>query len=331
LAADEQDSDPDVVPEALPPRAVRTRPFSRLRQPVPLLVTGQQGAGKTMLFDAWDTSQRRQPAKTDRSIDDEQHPLEVSVGRRFLIFPRRLRILPTVVPGQPSPQRGLAFGGTTRGDRRPVGVIHVVCFGYAEIWDTESAIVRQALQAHPVEVAEAIDPADATDEATDADEAIDPAEADEAIDPAEADEAIDPAEAAARRLALVRAFNLREEVADFRATAERLATTWRGTRRVASPWLVIALAKCDLYHADLEAAKRYYSGADPASRFGKALRALTAKVPHLRVEVVPVSCDPKPYEPAGLQAAQEPELDFEQAAVLLDTFFRTVEDLCGAA
>jgi hypothetical protein len=283
--------DTDPVPAAPPPRAVRTGQFSRLRQPVPLLVTGRMGAGKSKLIDAWDTGQRRQPAKSDRSEEYEQHHLEISLGRRFLIFPRRLRVVPTVVPGQPSPARGQAFGGATRQDRRPVGVIHTVCFGYDEIWDVEAARVRRVHDADPG----------------------------------------DSAAAASHRLTALRAANLREEADDFDATAQRLAATWRGTRAVAHPWLVIALAKCDLYFAELDEAKRYYRGADPDSAIGVTLRTLTARVPGLRIEVVPVSCDPEPYRPKGLAAVKEPELDAEQAARLLDAFFRTVEDLSGAA
>ncbi|KUL37486.1 hypothetical protein ADL22_21235 [Streptomyces sp. NRRL F-4489] len=94
----------------------------------PVAVTGEPGAGKTVLYDALVQAIRSGDADSRRSPAIEKHTTVLRAGGR------RVRAAVTVIPGQVSAQREQALTGTMRGNASPHGLVHVVCWGHNRIW-----------------------------------------------------------------------------------------------------------------------------------------------------------------------------------------------------
>lgn len=108
----------------------------------PIAVTGEAGAGKTVLYDALTQSIRTGDSDSSRSPDIEKHATVLRSGNR------RTRAAVTVIPGQLSTQRERALQDTMRGDASPHGIVHVVCWGHNRIWQRGSQRdVHEALAA----------------------------------------------------------------------------------------------------------------------------------------------------------------------------------------
>ncbi|MFJ9182375.1 hypothetical protein ACIRQO_04765 [Streptomyces anulatus] len=98
----------------------------------PIAVTGEAGAGKTVLYDALTQAIRTGDSDSSRSPDIEKHATVLRSGNR------RTRAAVTVIPGQLSTQRERALQDTMRGDASPHGIVHVVCWGHNRIWQRGS-------------------------------------------------------------------------------------------------------------------------------------------------------------------------------------------------
>ncbi|MFJ5044413.1 hypothetical protein [Streptomyces sp. NPDC088719] len=108
----------------------------------PIAVTGEAGAGKSVLYDALTQSIRTGDSDSSRSPDIEKHATVLRSGNR------RTRTVVTVIPGQLSTQRERALQDTMRGDASPHGIVHVVCWGHNRIWQRGSQRdVHEALAA----------------------------------------------------------------------------------------------------------------------------------------------------------------------------------------
>ncbi|MFJ4708681.1 hypothetical protein ACIP6I_28050 [Streptomyces anulatus] len=108
----------------------------------PIAVTGEAGAGKTVLYDALTQAIRTGDSDSSRSPDIEKHATVLRSGNR------RTRAAVTVIPGQLSTQRERALQDTMRGDASPHGIVHVVCWGHNRIWQRGSQRdVHEALAA----------------------------------------------------------------------------------------------------------------------------------------------------------------------------------------
>ncbi|WP_405189449.1 hypothetical protein OG473_01260 [Streptomyces anulatus] len=108
----------------------------------PIAVTGEAGAGKTVLYDALTQAIRTGDSDSSRSPDIEKHATVLRSGNR------RTRAAVTVIPGQLSTQRERALQDTMRGDASPHGIVHVVCWGHNRIWQRGSQRdVQEALAA----------------------------------------------------------------------------------------------------------------------------------------------------------------------------------------
>ncbi|WP_089117575.1 hypothetical protein [Streptomyces sp. SS07] len=94
----------------------------------PIAVTGEAGAGKSVLYDALTQSIRTGDGDSSRSPDIEKHATVLRSGSR------RTRAAVTVIPGQLSTQRERALDDTMRGAASPQGIVHVVCWGHNRIW-----------------------------------------------------------------------------------------------------------------------------------------------------------------------------------------------------
>ncbi|MBT2896475.1 hypothetical protein [Streptomyces sp. McG3] len=108
----------------------------------PIAVTGEAGAGKSVLYDALTQSIRTGDSDSSRSPDIEKHATVLRSGNH------RTRAAVTVIPGQLSTQRERALQDTMRGDASPHGIVHVVCWGHNRIWQRGSQRdVHEALAA----------------------------------------------------------------------------------------------------------------------------------------------------------------------------------------
>ncbi|MEV7659142.1 hypothetical protein AB0O39_33880 [Streptomyces anulatus] len=108
----------------------------------PIAVTGEAGAGKTVLYDALTQAIRTGDSDSSRSPGIEKHATVLRSGNR------RTRAAVTVIPGQLSTQRERALQDTMRGDASPHGIVHVVCWGHNRIWQRGSQRdVHEALAA----------------------------------------------------------------------------------------------------------------------------------------------------------------------------------------
>jgi hypothetical protein len=134
----------------------------------------------------------------------------------------------------------------------------------------------------------------------------------------------------------VRDWNRTRELEDFAATCELLKDAWEHHSRL---WLIIAVAKCDLFWTDLNLARDYYiprSGASAAiqnseSEFCSALRDLVQYVGESnlnKLAVVPVSCYPQAYK-FDRTVTQQTSSDSARTAALVNRFRMLVGEFCG--
>jgi hypothetical protein len=251
----------------------RARRLWLRRANIPIAVTGRPGAGKTVLYDALAGRVGGLGYRTTRSKTAERH--------RALLGAKRTAML--VVPGQESKARKDALD-TVFGQRRfqpksgPVGVVHVVCWGYNKLWRRGS------------------------------DEAL------KSINP-------DATEQGNERL---RSHLLSEETDDF-ADLCRDFEQVQGRLR----WLIIAVAKSDLFWPRIDEARDYYIPGRKASPFHTVLGSLTSRQHTLpeQIAVVPFSAHPESHDYADGLMRTPSTLDNLQATALRNSFYDVLEGL----
>lgn len=123
-------------------------PEARLRQlfwklPLtyqPIVITGQRGAGKSVIYDALTDhiSDRYRPKGQSKTVDDWR--VKTGTGRR-----RRSSV--TVIPGQIDwEDQEQLFNQAFRTGDGPTGVIHVVSWGYDWVWgSSERRVIAQQM------------------------------------------------------------------------------------------------------------------------------------------------------------------------------------------
>jgi hypothetical protein len=209
----------------------------------------------------------------------------------------KVRVKAIIVPGQDRRPRRDALEHDFSENRGPDGVVHVVCWGYNRVWKPTQ---RQAVLRDLVASGKMPDKLD------------------------------DPA---ARRAALeaVRERNLSEEIEDFKQTCERLKEAWEGRRG----WLVIAVAKCDLFWDSRDAARDYYMpGSGPPGAESEFCRILRELVDYIEPEncdvaVVPVSCYPESYMFEKAEITQRTSIEPPQISALISSFRSLVGEFCA--
>jgi hypothetical protein len=139
-------------------------------------------------------------------------------------------------------------------------------------------------------------------------------------------------------LEAVNKWNLNRELRDFTDTCQLLKDAW-GTRKK-QVWLIIAVAKCDLFWPQMADVRDYYipnasvsaprEAAQRESEFCGILRDFVGYVgeANCRLAVVPVSCYPEEYmfEPGIARAA---EANPARTQVLVNTFRNMVGEFCA--
>ncbi|WP_433325978.1 hypothetical protein [Spirillospora sp. CA-294931] len=129
-------------------------------------------------------------------------------------------------------------------------------------------------------------------------------------------------------LATVTKRNRREELKNFEDICERLKKAWNGRRDV---WLIIAVAKCDLYWPQLDEVRDYYIPGSPGgdSDFAYLLRELVDRVGTSnlkRVAVVPFSCRLDTYR-FGLDVSTPPVMDSSQTSALVNHLLSVIGEV----
>jgi hypothetical protein len=94
----------------------------------PVAITGEQGAGKTVLYAALAQAIRIGDKDSTRSPDIEKRRAVFRLGSR------RAQVSVVVIPGQASEERERGLSATMGGTASPHGMIHVVCWGYNKTW-----------------------------------------------------------------------------------------------------------------------------------------------------------------------------------------------------
>jgi hypothetical protein len=128
---------------------------------------------------------------------------------------------------------------------------------------------------------------------------------------------------------VVRWRNLDQEALEFEDLCNRLRGAWH---RKTGVWLILAVAKCDLYWSRIDEARDYYLPGSADSRFAAALRGLVGHVGEANfagLAVLPLSCYPEAHEFDPTLRKSRPELDQRQATVLVDRFRTVIGDFCG--
>ncbi|BCK66499.1 hypothetical protein Srufu_004520 [Streptomyces libani subsp. rufus] len=111
----------------------------------PVAITGEAGAGKTVLYDALAQTIRTGDRDSTRSPDSERRRAVFRSGSR------RAQASVVVIPGQASEERERALAATMGGTASPHGIIHVVCWGHNRTWQRrEQRAIEETLRAeHP--------------------------------------------------------------------------------------------------------------------------------------------------------------------------------------
>ncbi|QZL08694.1 hypothetical protein K2224_37200 (plasmid) [Streptomyces sp. BHT-5-2] len=113
----------------------------------PIAITGEAGAGKTVLYDALAQTIRTGDGDSTRSPDSEKHRAVFRSGSR------RAQASVVVIPGQASAERERALAATMGGTASPHGIIHVVCWGHNRTWRRpEQRAIEEALRAENPDV-----------------------------------------------------------------------------------------------------------------------------------------------------------------------------------
>jgi hypothetical protein len=94
----------------------------------PVAVTGEAGAGKTVLYDALVQGIKTGDRDSTRSRDREEHRAVFAAGSR------RSQASVEIIPGQQSKAREEAQAATMEGTASPHGIIHVACWGHNRVW-----------------------------------------------------------------------------------------------------------------------------------------------------------------------------------------------------
>ena len=216
---------------------------------VPIAITGVRGAGKSVIYDA--LADRIGGSYVPRGRSEELEIHEVKTGQRG----QRRRSTVNIVPGQVSYNRGQAFTNMFLNGNRPMGVIHVVTWGYDWIWgQAERQAILQYLRGRGTEP----------------------------------------------DLASLLFENRKAELKFFRDTCDLIRQAW--SSRPPGRWLIVAVAKADLYWPAIDQARNYYlpdSNQNGESEFRVILRSLVADlheggIKHLAV--LPVSSMSKPFD-----------------------------------
>jgi hypothetical protein len=135
-------------------------------------------------------------------------------------------------------------------------------------------------------------------------------------------------------LETLRRRNRRTELTDFRQLRASLTDTWAHREGV---WLIIAVAKCDLYWSNIDKARDYYiprGAADEAETapFAWELRSLMNDLGRLNIRnlaVLPVSSRPETYDFDPAIDSIRTELIPGQSDVLINVFRNVVGEFCG--
>lgn len=252
------------------------------RGKVPIAITGTAGCGKTLMYDALLDKVGAGYVPKGRSADWERHRV------KFRDRTRRTSASALVVPGQSSTERTRSLHQIFGAKRGPIGLIHVVCWGYNRRWqwDQDAEFEERA----------ALLPDERRKRANE-----------------EVPEAI-------------RSDNRNAELADFRELCQLLMLP--GVRRRLQ-WLVIAVAKSDLYWSDLADTRAYYvpapttapPGNPGESGFCRALRKLVTVDPAFprRLAVLPFAGYRAPHD-FGNGVVVRPQLSSQQVTSLRNNF-----------
>ncbi|MGH3392463.1 MAG: hypothetical protein ACRDOO_26645 [Actinomadura sp.] len=268
---------------------VRLSKWSRLslfRPNMPLVITGDRGAGKSVLYRALAGELVAGESLPGRSKGPEKHRVMVHGDSR------KVRTAMTVLPGQTSRERigssnvHFGEGRTTR------GVIHVVCWGHNKLWEAKD---RELIKSQLSDSRDGFN------------------------------------------LETLRRRNRRTELKGFRDLRAALTDTWAHREGV---WLIIAVAKCDLYWSSLHEARDYYipspSGVPPneveTAPFAWELRTLVNDLGSLNIgnlAVLPVSSRPDTYDFDSSIDRVDTQLIPNQSDVLINVFRNVVGEFCG--
>jgi hypothetical protein len=256
--------------------SLRARRLWLRRANVPVVVTGLAGTGKTVLRDALLGRSGGLDYRTERSADWERD----RVLFRAKAASARVGLL--VVPGQDSTERERAIEAAAGGRNAPVGWVHVVSWGYHEIWRGE-------------------------------------------VDKGLAELDWEPGRSGNDT---VRAYFLQREIDDFRDVCDLIK---RPAVQDRLEWLVIAVAKCDLFWDRLDEARDHYlpSAAGPVTGFHDELNGLTAgdrRVPP-QIMVVPFSGSPQSHRYHETLPPTPARLDDVQARALRNGFYDVLRRL----
>ena len=209
----------------------------------------------------------------------------------------KLRVKTIILPGQDRRPRQDALERDFSESRSPAGVVHVVCWGYNRVWKPYQ---RQAVLGDLVAAGKM-------------------------------PERLDNQGARLAALEAVRERNLAEEINDFRQTCERLKGAWEGRRG----WLVIAIAKCDLFWEDRDAARDYYIPGPGAPSTGSDFRQILRELidylepENCDVAVVPVSCYQESYTFERAEISRPTHIESPQISALISNFRSLVGEFCA--
>jgi hypothetical protein len=236
----------------------------------PIAVTGMRGAGKSAMY----AGLAEVSYKAEESPKDERHKIKI-VRANVKGVGRKIRARLAVVPGQAdSGPRQKALKRIFEDGSYPVGVVHVVNWGFAEVWDSggrQQILSYLGYRKKP------------------------------------------------QNLESVCEYLRVQELDDFRRTRDLLQSAWAG--KGAETWLIIAVAKCDLYWQQIDDAELYYiPGSDPAQDgdFAKMLRSFVDQVKVLKLAVLPVSSIPGPFAFSDQVRAEPEKFDDRWRAALLN-------------
>ncbi|MEE6267659.1 hypothetical protein V2E29_18690 [Streptomyces diastatochromogenes] len=108
----------------------------------PVAITGEAGAGKSVLYDALTQTIKTGDPNGTRSPDRERRRAVFRTGSR------RAQASVVVIPGQASEERERALTATMGGTASPHGIIHVVCWGHNRTWQRrEQRAIEETLRA----------------------------------------------------------------------------------------------------------------------------------------------------------------------------------------
>jgi len=353
-----------------PKTKVRSSPYRSfmtriLGSEMPIVITGERGAGKTELYRALTGALPMRREGISESREDMRAAVDTGRGKIRSTF--------LVVPGQDSDPNGKELEDLFSGGRGPRGLIHVVTAGHDHIWGeaeltlVEAALVRQQdkrqaeideLEAVRAAIAAAQAKAEtARKEAETAARAVDSAESvDVAALIAEAQHAAQAAAEAAGRFTATDADRLacltelgtkplswhlsesqkQDELKRFRLLCrDHLKASWGRLPSGGQPiWMIIAVAKCDLWFEDREAVKKYYvpSTNNADSSFAAELRDFVAEIGAARLgrlAILPVASYPQPRRLTAALGEQRSTLGKQNTDSLLNHFRNTVGEFCA--